>query len=174
MPKSVLRAVVGRMQFTLHATRRTPHGPSRLVQAMSAWLMKTRRAPSRHSRDARVYGHTTTAMHELSTPPTHTAQLSSAHSYIPLTAAQRRAVPCGVVSCCAVLSFEHTAVPGICCEVTGTRYRYVRVFVLIFYLTLFKVDCPLSAPMLFSPRKLHPHCQSECDIANKHTVQCTA
>ena len=40
-----------------------------LVQAMSAWLVKTRRAPSRHSRDARVYGHTTTAMHELSTPP---------------------------------------------------------------------------------------------------------
>ena len=27
-------------------------------------------APFRHSRDARVYGHTTTAMHKLSTPPT--------------------------------------------------------------------------------------------------------
>ena len=26
-------------------------------------------APSRHSRDGRVYGHTTTAMHKLSTPP---------------------------------------------------------------------------------------------------------
>ena len=36
---------------------------------MSAWLVKTRRAPSRHSRGARVYGHTTTAMHKLSTPP---------------------------------------------------------------------------------------------------------
>ena len=57
------------MQFTLHATRRTPHGASRLVQAISAWLVKTRRAPSRHSRDARVYGHTTKAMHKLSTPP---------------------------------------------------------------------------------------------------------
>ena len=56
------------MQFTFHATRRTPHGASRLEQAMSAWLVKTRRAPSRHSRDARVYGHTTTAMHKLSTP----------------------------------------------------------------------------------------------------------
>ena len=43
--------------------------PSRLVQAMSAWLVNTRRAPSRHRRDARVYGHTTTAMHKLSTPP---------------------------------------------------------------------------------------------------------
>ena len=48
---------------------RTPHGASRLVQATSAWLVKTRRAPSRHSRDARVHGHTTTTIHKLSTPP---------------------------------------------------------------------------------------------------------
>ena len=47
----------------------TSHGASRLVQAMSAWLVKAQRAPSRHSRDARVYGHTATAMHNLSTPP---------------------------------------------------------------------------------------------------------
>ena len=52
-----------------HATRRTPHGASRLVQAMFAWLVKTRRALSRHSRDAWVYGHTTTVMHKLGTPP---------------------------------------------------------------------------------------------------------
>ena len=69
VPKSVLRAVLGRMQFTLHATRRTPHGASRLVQAMSACLVKTRRAPSRRSRDARLFGHTTTTMHILSTSP---------------------------------------------------------------------------------------------------------
>ena len=69
MPKSVLRAVLGRMQFTLHATRRTPYDASRLVQAISASLVKTRRAPSRHSRDATVYGHTTTAVHKPSTPP---------------------------------------------------------------------------------------------------------
>ena len=56
------------MQFAFRATRRTPHGASRLVQAMSAWLVKTRRAPSRHSRDARVYVHSTTAVHKLSTP----------------------------------------------------------------------------------------------------------
>ena len=31
---------------------------------MLAWSVKTRRAPSRHCRDARVYGHTTTAMHD--------------------------------------------------------------------------------------------------------------
>ena len=59
----------GRMQVTVHATGRTPHGASRLVQAMSAWLVKTRRAPSRHNRDARAYGHTTTAMHDTMVTP---------------------------------------------------------------------------------------------------------
>ena len=57
------------MQFTLQTTRRTPHGASRLLLALSAWLVKTRRSPSRHSRDARVCGHTTTAMHKLRTSP---------------------------------------------------------------------------------------------------------
>ena len=55
------------MQFTLYAARRLFHGASRLVQGMSAWWLKTPRAPSRHSRDAKVYGHTTTARHKLST-----------------------------------------------------------------------------------------------------------
>ena len=68
--KSVSKAVLSRMQLAPHATRRTPHGASRLVQAMSAWSVKTRRAPSRHYRDASVYGHTTTATHEIEyTPP---------------------------------------------------------------------------------------------------------
>ena len=65
---SVLRAILGGMQFTLYATRRTPQGASRLVQAMSACLVKPRGAPSRHGRDASFYGRTTTAMHKLSTP----------------------------------------------------------------------------------------------------------
>ena len=30
-----------------------------------AWSVKTRRAPSRHCRDAKVYGQTTTVMHEI-------------------------------------------------------------------------------------------------------------
>ena len=47
------------------------YGLSRMVQAMSAWLVKPRRTPSRHSRYARVYGHTTTAMHNLITTPPH-------------------------------------------------------------------------------------------------------
>ena len=57
------------MQRTLHATHPTPHGASCLVQAMPAWSMNTQRAPPRYSRDARVYGHATTAMHVMSTPP---------------------------------------------------------------------------------------------------------
>ena len=46
--KSASQAALGRMKLTFHATRRTPHGASRLVQGMSAWLVKTRRAPSQH------------------------------------------------------------------------------------------------------------------------------
>ena len=64
--------------LTLHSTRPTPHGASRLVQAMSTRSVKTGRAPSRQCRDARVYddyGHTwvydrtTTAMHDTSIYP---------------------------------------------------------------------------------------------------------
>ena len=63
--KSASQAVLSRVQLTLHATRRTPHGASRLVQVSSAWSVKIRRAPSRYCRDTRVfYGHTTTAMHD--------------------------------------------------------------------------------------------------------------
>ena len=36
-----------------------------LVQAVSTLSVKTRHAPSRHCTDARVYGHTTTAMHDI-------------------------------------------------------------------------------------------------------------
>ena len=52
------------MQLSLHATRPTPHGASRLVQAMSSWSVKPRRALSRHCRGARTYGHTTRAIHD--------------------------------------------------------------------------------------------------------------
>ena len=53
-----------RMQPTFHAIRRTSHGAARMVHAISAWAVKTGRAPSRHCRDARVYSHRTTAMPE--------------------------------------------------------------------------------------------------------------
>ena len=64
---SASKAVLCRMPLTLHATRPAPHGASRLVQAMRVWSVKTRRAPFRHCRDARVYGYTTTVMCD--TPP---------------------------------------------------------------------------------------------------------
>ena len=57
------------MPLTPHAARRTPHGASRLVQAMSAWSVETRRGLSRHYRGARVYGHMTTAMHDIGYTP---------------------------------------------------------------------------------------------------------
>ena len=62
--KSALKTVLSRMQLTLHATLPTPHGASRLVQARSAWTGKTRRAPSGHCSDEKVYGNTTTAAHK--------------------------------------------------------------------------------------------------------------
>ena len=65
MCKVASQAVLGRMQLILYATRRTPQGASRLVQAVSPWSMKTRHAPYRRCRNARVYGHTTTAMHDI-------------------------------------------------------------------------------------------------------------
>ena len=54
------------MQLTHHATRRTPHAASCLVQALSSWSVKTRRPPCRHCRDARANGHTIMAMHDTS------------------------------------------------------------------------------------------------------------
>ena len=59
------QAVLSRMLLTLHVSRRTPHGASRLVHAESAWSIKTRHAPSRRRRDAMAYGHTTMSMHDI-------------------------------------------------------------------------------------------------------------
>ena len=65
------QTVLSRTQVTLHPTHRTPHGASRLMQVMSARSVNTRRGPSRHCRDARLYGRTTAAMHynEYISPP---------------------------------------------------------------------------------------------------------
>ena len=49
------------MQPPVHATRQTPLGASRFSQAMSAWSVQTRRAPSRYYNDTRVNGHRTPA-----------------------------------------------------------------------------------------------------------------
>ena len=66
--KSASQAVLSRMQLILHATRRTPHGASRLVQAICL-VGQARHAPSRHCKDATGYGHSTTAMHEYQVYP---------------------------------------------------------------------------------------------------------
>ena len=69
--KATSKAVLTRMRLTYpscHSPNKTSRFASRLVQAMPAWSVKTRRAPSRNCRDARVYDHTTTAMHGVSTP----------------------------------------------------------------------------------------------------------
>ena len=68
MCKSAVQAVPSRMQFTLHATRPTSHGALRLVQAMSTWSVKTRRAPSQRCRDARIYDHIIAAIHDIEYP----------------------------------------------------------------------------------------------------------
>ena len=65
---SASQAVLSRMQPPLHATCLVPHGGPRLVQATSTWSVKTRHAPSRRCRDARVYGHTTTVMRVIGNP----------------------------------------------------------------------------------------------------------
>ena len=61
--KSASQVVLGRVQPII-ATHRTPHGASRLAQTMSVWSVKPRRAPPRQCIGGRVYGHTTTAMHD--------------------------------------------------------------------------------------------------------------
>ena len=63
VPKSASQTVLSKVLITLHATRRTPHGDSRLLDATFAWSVKTRPAPSRIRRDASIYGHMTTGMH---------------------------------------------------------------------------------------------------------------
>ena len=68
VPKSVLRAALER-NAVLQPSCDSPNTSRRfaLGSSMASWLAKTRRAPSRH-RDARVYGHTTTATHKTSIP----------------------------------------------------------------------------------------------------------
>ena len=63
------RFLVGWSSAFMHATRRTPHVASRLVLAMSAWSVETRRDPSQHCRDVRVHGRTTTVTSMASVHP---------------------------------------------------------------------------------------------------------
>ena len=58
---STSQAVLGSTQLTLRATHPTPGGASRLVQVCACLVGE--RPQYRHCRGARVYRHTTTAMH---------------------------------------------------------------------------------------------------------------
>ena len=54
----------------LHAIRRKSHGSLRAwCKQYLVWSVKPRRAPSRHCRNGRAYGHTITAMHDTPPPP---------------------------------------------------------------------------------------------------------
>ena len=102
--------------------RLTPPGASGLVQAMSACLVKTRRARSRHSRDARVYGHTTKAMHKLSTPPPPSPPPRLLQRVIHALHSRRvvswRVVSCRVVSSRVVSCRAPGHVPCVACNVS--------------------------------------------------------
>ena len=79
--KSASQVVLSRMKLTLHADRRTPHGASRSVHAMSAWSVKTRRAPSQHCRDVRVNGLNCDYAQNEYTPPLPALRLHLPHFY---------------------------------------------------------------------------------------------
>ena len=65
---------------------------------VSTWSVKTRRALSRHCRGAKVYGHTTTAVHGMGTPPSSALSLSRFYPSLVVPAAHSdySLVPCPV------------------------------------------------------------------------------
>ena len=63
--------------------------------------MKTRRAPSRHRRDTRVYGLTTTAMHGMSTPPSRTGSAPTRSKQARIARCQSPPHKRFVVGCCS-------------------------------------------------------------------------
>ena len=73
-------SIAARIEWPKRGSEKEPPPPP-----PTAWLAKTRRTSSRHSRDARVHGHTTTAMHKLSTPP---------HTHLLIVGSDRLAVCC--------------------------------------------------------------------------------
>ena len=65
------RLTTGFQEDAAHPSCGLPNTSRRCAwcKQVSAWLVKTRRAPSRHCKDARVYGRTTTAMHDIEYTP---------------------------------------------------------------------------------------------------------
>ena len=106
------------MQLALHATRQTPHGASRLVQAMFALSVKSRGAPSQGCRDARVCGHATMAMHDMSTPPLGRVSRGMMHT-LRLGSARRSSL--------ALLSCTSDQVPPLWTEMQPSVDAHMRV-----------------------------------------------
>ena len=92
---------------------------------MSARLVKTRRAPSRHSRDARVYVHTTTAMHKLSTLPSPPNRVRIQQESLDLDPRGRHAaILLAHLSCYASASASATATAATAVENKGFPRQY--------------------------------------------------
>ncbi|CAN0160720.1 unnamed protein product, partial [Laminaria digitata] len=121
------RFLCSRMHFTLHATRPIPRGSSRLVQAMSTWSVKTRRAPSRHCRDAGVYGHTTKAMHDTEYTPRRS--LFAISEFL-------RGIFC--------LIYTRYIIPG---TKFFTKF-FAKFFIILRFSLFFSLPSPLSSPSL--------------------------
>ena len=85
------------MQLALHAKCRAPHGALRLVEATFSRSVRTRRVPSRHCRDARVYGHATMVMPDMSTPPPSPPRAPSLPAPVRLLAASGHGQQGGIV-----------------------------------------------------------------------------
>ena len=113
--------------------------------------------------------------HNKDAPPAQLSpQLYIVHSSAATCGAVRcRALPC--VRCCFMLrcAFFPTY-SSARCTTRSTRYQVgTGMYVILYsFFAFFKVDSLLSVFMFLSPRKLHPHCRSEFDIANKHTAKC--
>ena len=76
-PRAKVRVTTGSWKDAGHPLCDLPNTSRRFALGASNVCLETRRAPSRHSRDARVYGHTTTAMHKLSALPPPPSPLPS-------------------------------------------------------------------------------------------------
>ena len=106
-PRAKVRVTTGSWKDAGHPSCDLLNTSRRFALGASNVCLETRRAPSRHSRDARVYGHTTTAMHKLSAlpnppspspPPPHVTDTtgcrgSTAKTHKPKTREQRRHRP---------------------------------------------------------------------------------
>ena len=115
------------MQLTLHVTRRTPQVSLRFFGAnkVYAWSAKTRRAPSRHCGDARLHGHATGAMHDMSTHPPPPPR------FCPGTCSGVRKVPGYQAGCYGHTVFGYTVHATL--RRTHLRLRPRRFFKLFFF-----------------------------------------